>query len=366
MKIRIATYNLENLFVRPTAMADDAGEKGQRAVDHHAELNAIVSKLVYSDHDKARLLELERIYRFADLNAPRTALVFLNKIRGQLYSRSRAGVVTVKPGGRADWTGWFELRRTDVRWEATYNTARVIAEVNPDILLCVEADNRPALVRFNEQVLEAEFGRSFPHVMVLDGNDDRGIDVGVMSRYPINGIRPHVDDRNPDGEKTFSRDCPEYVIQLAPGRAIVVIPNHFKSKRGGNDEQSRARRLAQASAASAIASRALEISSLVLLGGDLNDTPDSEELAPLWSGGFEDVMEHASYPKDRPGTYDTGTARNKIDYLIMSPSLRAALQTTGIERRGSYHPKTWEPFDTVGSKTEEASDHHLVWADFEF
>jgi exonuclease III len=86
----------------------------------------------------------------------------------------------------------------------------------------------------------------------------------------------------------------------------------------------------------------------------------------LWSGGFEDVMEHESYPKDRPGTYDTGTARNKIDYLIMSPSLRAALQVTGIERRGSYHPRTWEPFDTVGNKTEEASDHHLVWADFEF
>ena len=42
----------------------------------------------------------------------------------------------------------------------------------------------------------------------------------------------------------------------------------------------------------------------------------------------------------------------------------AGLQLTGIERRGSYHPNTWQPFDTVTSKRDEASDHHLVWADF--
>ncbi len=76
-------------------------------------------------------------------------------------------------------------------------------------------------------------------------------------------------------------------------------------------------------------------------------------------------MSHPSYPKDRPGTYNTGTAGNKIDYLIMSPALQATLQQTGIERRGSYHPNTWAPFDTVKSKSDEASDHHLLWADFE-
>lgn len=40
-----------------------------------------------------------------------------------------------------------------------------------------------------------------------------------------------------------------------------------------------------------------------------------------------------------------------------------ALENTGIERRGSYHPATWEPFDTVRKASEEASDHHLVFAD---
>ena len=67
---------------------------------------------------------------------------------------------------------------------------------------------------------------------------------------------------------------------------------------------------------------------------------------------------------DRPGTYDTGTAAEKIDYLIMSAGLRAKLTGTSIERRGTFHPHLWQPFDTVTKPADEASDHHLVWADY--
>jgi hypothetical protein len=77
-------------------------------------------------------------------------------------------------------------------------------------------------------------------------------------------------------------------------------------------------------------------------------------------------MSHPDYPTDRPGTFGTGLANNKIDYLIMSPALRTQLITTGIERRGSFHPSLWTVFDTVTKTSEEASDHHLVWADFDF
>lgn len=363
MDLRVATFNMENLFTRPAAMREGSGAKGQQAIDDHAELNAIIAKAVYSNHDKLRLLEIEKRYGFAELNAPANALVLLNKVRGQLFKRTKKGVKSVVAEGRGDWTGWFELRTNDIKWTATSNTGRVIAELNADILICVEVENRPTLQRFNDQVLQASYNVAYPHAMVVDGNDERGIDVGILSRYPISGVRSHVDDRNPDGQRTFSRDCPEYVIELGANKRIVIIPNHFKSKRGGDEPKVRTKRLAQASAASAITKSALEISPHVLLGGDLNDTPDSETLQPLFLDGFEDVQTHPSYPTDRPGTYDTGTKSNKIDYLIMSPTLRATLRATGIERRGSYHPNTWAPFDTVKSKADEASDHHALWAD---
>lgn len=363
MTVRIAAYNLENLFTRPTAMSEGAGEVGQRAIDDHALLNAIICKEIYSDADKAELLRLDQRYKFSALNPPDDALVFLQRIRNQLFG-VRNGVLKVVASGRSDWTGWFELRRTDVQWEAIYNTARVIAEVNPDILLCVEVENRPSLERFNEQVLGAQFQRVFEHVMVIDGNDFRGIDVGILSRFPITGIRSHVDDQI-DGRTVFSRDCPEYVVALPGNQLIVVCPNHFKSKRGGNDDAAQARRNAQATRAAEIARTAeQQISKYVLLGGDLNDTPDSPTLAPLFTDQWVDINDHPSYPTDRPGTYGTGLAKDKIDYLIMSPALRTTLVSTGIERRGSFHPNTWDAFSTVTSKANEASDHHLIWGDF--
>jgi len=363
MSLRIATFNIENLFTRPLAMQPGLGQTGQDAINHLAELNGIIGKPTYDVADKTRLIELDQIYGFSALNTPPGALVELNKIRGQLFSRSHTGVVTVVATGRSDWTGWFFLRSSDLTWEATYNTGRVIAEVNAHIQICVEVEDRLTLLRFNEQVLGARFNKAFPHVMVIDGNDERGIDVGVMSRYPIHSIKSHVDDRNANGERTFSRDCPEYLIDLPGDKKILVLPNHFKSKRGGNTPAMQARRKAQADRAHAIAREAV-LTQLVLIAGDLNDTPDTPLFASLWQNGFVDVNNHPSYPTDRPGTFDTGTAANKIDYLIMSPELRQKLTGTGIERRGSYHPHSWQPFDTVTRKADEASDHHLVWGDY--
>lgn len=362
MSVRIATFNIENLFTRPLAMLDDLGQAGQDAINHHAELNGIIAKPVYDAADKARLLALDAVYHFSALSAPTNSLVILNKVRGQLFSVS-GGVPTVKASGRGDWTGWFELRMGDVSWEATFNTGRVIAETNADIQICVEVENRPTLLRFNEQVLGAKFSKAFEHVMVIDGNDERGIDVGILSRFPIRSVRSHVDDKNPNGERTFSRDCPEYLVDLPGGEKILILPNHFKSKRGGNTASMQARRKAQAERAHAIAKGTTE-TQFVLIAGDLNDTPDQPLFASLWQNGFVDVKDHPSYPTDRPGTYDTGTAAEKIDYLIMSPGLRAKLTNTSIERRGSFHPHLWQSFDTVTKTADEASDHHLVLADF--
>lgn len=362
MSIRIASYNLENLFTRPSAMVS-GGAEGQQAIEDHAVANQIVAKQQYNDSDKEKLLELDKRYHFSALNPPDNALVTLNKVRGHLFRGTNEGAVTVIAAGRSEWTGWFELRREDVSWEAVLNTGRVIEAVKPDILICVEVENRPTLQRFNDQVLSSVLGQRYPHAMVIDGNDARGIDVGLLSRYPIVGIRSHVDDEY-EGKPVFSRDCPEYVLRLPSGKQIVICPNHFKSKRGGDNAQAQARRRAQGIRAAEIARAAeQQISPLVVVAGDFNDTPDSDAVAALLNDGWADIQIHPKYPTDRPGTYATGTAANKIDYIIMSSALKDALVDVGIERRGTYHPKLWPSFQGV-TATTEASDHHCIWADF--
>jgi endonuclease/exonuclease/phosphatase family metal-dependent hydrolase len=363
--IKIATFNLENLFTRPAAMNLATDAAGRKAIEDHATANAIVRKDTYTPADKAKLVALSQKYGWHLLNPPKSALVQLQKVRGPLFKKPQNGPLQVVASGRASWTGWFELKRSDVTWPATFNTGRVIDAVQPDILVTIEVENRPTLMRFHEQVLRAQFQRDYPHIMVVDGNDDRGIDVGIASRFPIHAIRSHVGDADANGNRIFSRDCPEYDIELPGGQSLVVLANHFKSKRNGNDQESQNKRLAQATRAQAIATAALQRSPHVVIAGDLNDVPTSAPLAPLFTGGFRDVSDHADYPTDRPGTYETGLASNKFDYLILSPQLWGKLRTTGIERRGSYHPSTWTPFDTVTKASDEASDHHLVWADLD-
>jgi hypothetical protein len=82
--------------------------------------------------------------------------------------------------------------------------------------------------------------------------------------------------------------------------------------------------------------------------------------------GFEDIQVKFNYPNAWPDTFATGTASNKIDYLLMPPFPIPKLMDCGIERRGIYAPNPWEPFSEVTSRKVEASDHHVLFATLEF
>jgi hypothetical protein len=65
--------------------------------------------------------------------------------------------------GRFDWIGWVDLKREEVNEVATRNTARVINELDADVLGVIEAGSRPALVRFSNNVISAEGGTPYAH-----------------------------------------------------------------------------------------------------------------------------------------------------------------------------------------------------------
>jgi endonuclease/exonuclease/phosphatase family protein len=111
----------------------------------------------------------------------------------------------------------------------------------------VEADNRISLNKFSAILLKAIEGMPYPHVMLIDGNDDRGIDVGLLTkaRYEIVGIRSHVDDADAKGT-IFSRDCPEYIVRTPTGKRLIVLVNRFKSKGHGKQSDSNEKRERQA------------------------------------------------------------------------------------------------------------------------
>lgn len=369
--MRLGSFNVENMFDRAKAMNMDSWAQGRPALEAHAELNRLFNLPAYGDADKQRMLKLLGDHGL--LKTDDGPLLLLRKLRGKLLDRPRSGPVTVAAGGRDDWIGWVELKSEAVRESATENTARVIGAIDVDILGVVEAEDRTTLRLFNEKLLPAVGAKPYEHVMLIDGNDDRGIDVGILTRskYPILSIRSHVDDSDDKGT-IFSRDCAEYQIDL-PGsnRHLWVLVNHLKSKGYGKASDSDAKRLRQAARIRKLVDAHLSAGhDYVAVLGDFNDTPDSAPLAPLLAQGskLRDVSAFAGFDDGgRPGTHGNCTASARLDYILLSPKLFATIQSAGFERRGMWGGKNgtlWPHFPELKSDKDAASDHAALWVEF--
>ena len=368
--MRIASYNVENLYSRARALNGDMAAGVNPVLDHFAELNALIDKPNYAPADKARMLEL---LTALDLEESDTGdFVILRQNRGHFVKRPRAGGIEIIANGRSDWVGWIELRTEAVNERALLHTADVVRDVNADIFATIEAENRIALKRFSETLLLGEGGAPYRHIMLIDGNDERGIDVGVMTRegFEIGEIRSHVDELKPDGEPIFSRDCPEFAITTPQGNRVWLLVNHFKSK-VGNPRTANAKRKVQAERVAKIYQglRAAGQANVAIVG-DLNDTPASEPLAPLLATDLKDVSTLANFDDGGfPGTYGGSTAGNKIDYILLSPALQAKATGGGIFRMGMWpgvRPKKWPVYQTLTKEVEAASDHGAIFVDLDF
>lgn len=369
--MRIAAFNVQNLFDRARAF-NEPDDIATRVLRASTELNVLFEKGNYTELRKQRMIAL--IAELGLTRSDRGPFVLLRQIRGRVVRRPRDGGLEIVAGGRNDWVGWVEVKTESVDERAVDNTGRVVRDVDADILAVVEAENRVVLDQFSEMVLDRVGGNPYEHVMVIDGNDARGIDVGLMTRggFDIGDMRSHVDDLDVDGDPIFSRDCPEYSVTTPAGERIWLLPNHFKSKYGGNTPASRARRRAQAARTAEIyaALRSAGEDHVVVLG-DFNDTPGSDSLAPLLGRNtdLEDVSTHPSFdPGEFPGigTFRLGNDNQKIDYLLLSPALFDRVAGAGLFRKGAWpgsRPKRWQVYDELTRPVHAASDHHVIYAD---
>jgi endonuclease/exonuclease/phosphatase family metal-dependent hydrolase len=235
----------------------------------------------------------------------------------------------------------------------------------------IEAENRISLKRFNADVMPNVQALPFDHIMLIDGNDDRGIDVGILTRatHEIVRMRSHVDDTDDKGT-IFSRDCAEYEISTSHGNTLLVLVNHFKSKGYGKPAESSAKRLRQAQRVRAIyEARMQEGYDYVAIVGDLNEAPGEAPMDPLLRQGSTliDIMGHPEFDGDgRPGTHGNGTASGKLDYLLMSPKLAQKVEKGGIERKGVWGGKNGTLFPhlpTIKVAQDAASDHAALWVE---
>src|SRR5918994_595205 len=116
--VRLASFNVENLFDRAKALATPTWAEGRPALAAFERFNVLAAGASYSDADKAEMLSaletLQILKRSAVGNLrlntnPFDAWALLRENRGDFLGQPRTGSAEVVALGRGDWIGWVEL-----------------------------------------------------------------------------------------------------------------------------------------------------------------------------------------------------------------------------------------------------------------
>jgi endonuclease/exonuclease/phosphatase family metal-dependent hydrolase len=221
----------------------------------------------------------------------------------------------------------FEKAPSAVQYAARIReVADAIAYISPDVALLQEIENERVLTD-----LQAALAPDYPSAVMGEIGGAATIDTAVVSKLPVILVRRHRHQEIPlpNGEYTkFSREFLEVHLDAGGGQRVIVFSAHFRSKLNDNPDK----RLAEAMAARQIvlASAQAFPDALVVMGGDLNDTPYSEPLAALEAGnrlvrpaaelqngkdhtwgfryGDSKAIDHFYIPSDRIDSYVDGSA----------------------------------------------------------
>jgi len=363
MKLRIASFNVENLFGRAKVFNFKDHSVGDKILEKIDELRELLKKNKYTADDKKRILKLHKALK---------AYITVREDRGKLFKRRGWAVNGVKADGVDEWDGAIEFKQAKFSDEVRGNTAQVIKDVRAHVACIVEAENRPTLKSFDAHLLDYKY----KYEMLIDANDPRGIDVGLYSEYPLGGVWTHMFDKV--GTKTvFSRDCLEVEVFLPNDQSMYMLCNHFKSRGYDYDGTADKKRKHQAKRVAEILGEYDLTSDWVVVAGDLNDNPASAPLQPLLDvQNLFDVLE-LQFPNDpmKRWTYHYDKFE-QIDFILVSKPLKDRFSQAGVERRGIHNLKKLttesgrlvdveQQYDTVTSWANAASDHGAVWAEFE-
>jgi uncharacterized protein len=208
----------------------------------------------------------------------------------------------------------------------------------------------------------------------LESPDARGIDVALLSqpqRVQVVGAQLHqvctplqtgiVDGsiHCPAGHQPLSSRPPLQVDVLVDGRPLALFVNHFKSKRGG-EEESEPQRLAQAQLIRQLAATLLEQEprSAIIVMGDFNDYEDSPALRLMTGDGrLTNVLQQV--PEGERYSFSYGGASQLIDGMLLSPSLLERVAAVTIIHNSADYPASLATDITPGAIAYRASDHDI-------
>ena len=186
----------------------------------------------------------------------------------------------------------------------------VLRRLDTDAVVLQEVENLELLERLTHGPL-AGLGYE---AALAEGRDPRGIDVGLLTRLPIEAYRSHLAERDARGGFLWARDLAEVRLGGA-ARPVVLIGAHLVSRLDPANDARREEQAARARQVMEVA-RAGDRDAFILLLGDLNDLPGSPSLAPLLGDrAIADLG--AVLDLAQAWTWTGGGSQERIDYALL-------------------------------------------------
>ena len=258
-----------------------------------------------------------------------------------------------------------DLKRSLTEDAAKRITAQAVRKLNADVLAMQEVEDIQTLNFFVDQYLADQ---GYEHRYLIEGNDTRGIDVAVISRFPITHLRSYRNDKTEAGQVVFSRDCLEVTVQQPSSqKEFMLYINHFKSMAGGREQTSPKRR--------AQCQRVIEILKAnhgpnldqgkpFIVLGDFNDYVDDENNSGIWplvkEQGLLNPVDFLPELERWTHYYAAQNDYHQLDFLLLSKTLQRGSQQPIVVRAGQplRATRVEEPrFAGVGRDRPKASDH---------
>ncbi|MEM6553684.1 MAG: endonuclease/exonuclease/phosphatase family protein [Planctomycetota bacterium] len=229
------------------------------------------------------------------------------------------------------------------RREAVEKIAKAIAAGSPDVVIFQEIENEFVIAQMAHEFLP---GMGYRYILCPPTNSGRGIDLGVMSRYPIKRMSSyrlrefrHPDD-GPDVMRGFSRDVMHATIDVGHDQPLEVLNVHLKSNSSREgDPYSMKQRTAEAMELKRIARELVDADpdAWVVVGGDFNsdyerrpeddrDWPATAHLLAADADGSKLLTDlHAGQPRSQRITLPSkGRFPSAVfDFVLASPALAA-------------------------------------------
>ncbi|MFW5739285.1 MAG: endonuclease/exonuclease/phosphatase family protein [Myxococcota bacterium] len=234
------------------------------------------------------------------------------------------------PGNCGGFCKFEEVLSTTEFRNKTAGIARGLEQLDADLVVLQEVENKNVL-----DALAAHpdlIDKGYHTRQLVFGNDPRGINVGLLSRVPVEQYISHKDDKftrvdDPAEVYQFARDAVEIHLTYR-GHKVGIVGVHFKARINDDDPN---RRVAEAQRARGIADNMLanDPDMYVFVVGDFNDTPGTDTYLAVRDGTSDGALEfeHAllSIPTSDRYTYQYGANNQLLDHLLATPNAGARL-----------------------------------------